>query len=123
VVQLIGLSNHCQNDSLHLCAKINTRIQLPGFTTLCTGLSGCVFSLRVQSLSPKQHFKVYFMALDKNLMHATMLNSFAQNVLNSSQNKFKSGAPVGYCTSTWKFCFIWCLLLFWSTAHSTLHSL
>jgi len=33
------------------------------------------------------------MALDKDLMHATMLNSFGQDVLNSSQ--YKKGAPVG----------------------------
>jgi len=54
-------------------------------------------------------------ALHKDPAYATMLNSFAQNVLNS----FTEWC---YCTPTWNFSSIWRLLLFRSTAHSTLHS-
>jgi len=40
-------------------------------------------------------FEVCFMALDKDPMHATMLNSFVQDVLNSLQNrKWCNGATV-----------------------------
>jgi len=58
-------------------------VQLPGFSTLYlyTGLSRCVASLRVQSFVSKAAL-LNFMALDKDLTHATMLNFFAQDVLN-----------------------------------------
>jgi len=86
-------------------------------------IQGCLvvsYPCRCEALSRKQHiFEVCFIALDKDLTHATMLNSFVQNVLNFLQNRWQCC----YCTPTWNFSSIWWLLLYRSTAHSTLHSL
>jgi len=86
--ELIRLSNCCQNDSLDRRAKINaarsiSRLQhivyrAVWFCLVATGAKLCLKS---------STFKVYFMALGKDLTHATMLTSFAQNVLNSLQNR------------------------------------
>jgi len=58
------------------------------------------------------------MALDNDPTHANMFKIFAPDVLNSSQNK-------KWCTCTAhqlsNFSFIWRLLLFRSTTHSTLN--
>ena len=125
VVPLILLSNCCRNDSLHRRAKINTahstaRVQHIVYRAvwLCLVATGAKLCLE------RSTFKVHFMALDKDLTHATMLNSFAQDVWNSSQNKNWCTCKLLYtCTPTWNFSFIWRLLLFQSTAHSTLNSL
>jgi len=105
---------HC-SDSVKTCGAINPIKQLlpkrlpwpmcqnQHCAFNCQASAHCIQDCLVVSLSPKQYFYVYFMALDKELTHATMLNSFAQDVLNSSE---KNGAPVGYCTPTWNFSFI-----------------
>jgi len=61
-------------------ANSTPHVQLPGFSTLYTGLSGCVLLIRVRSFVSKAALIVYFMALDKDTTHAIMLNSFAQDV-------------------------------------------
>jgi len=88
VVPLIQLSNCCRNDSLNRRAKINTahstaKVQHIVYRAvwLCLVTTGAKLCLKSST------FKVYFMALDKDLTQATMLNSFAQDVLNSLQNK------------------------------------
>jgi len=118
-VPSIRFSNCCR-DSLHRHATINTarstsRLQHIVYRAvwLCRVPTGAKLCLESRT------FEVYFMALDKNLTHATMLNSSAQNVLNFLQNRWQWC----YCTPTWNFSSIWWLLLYRGTAHSTLHSL
>ena len=95
-VPLIQSSNCCQNDSLQRRAKFNTahstsRLQRIVYRAvwLCYVPAGAKLCLESST------FEINFMALDKDPMHATMLKSFAQDVLNSLQNrKWCNGATV-----------------------------
>jgi len=67
--------------------KSTPHIQLPSFSTLCAGLSGCLVPARTKLCLKISTFKVYFMALENDPAHMTMFNTFAPDVLNSLQNK------------------------------------
>jgi len=95
------------------------RVQLQGFSTLYRAVWLCRVPAGAKLCLESSTFEVYFMASDKDLTHATMLNSSAQYVLNFLQNIWQWC----YCTRTWNFSSIWWLLLYRGTAHSTLHSL
>jgi len=103
-VPLIRFSNCCQNDSLHQHATINTACSTSRLQHIvCRAVWLCRVPAGAKLCLESSTFEVYFMALDKDLTHATMLNSSAQNVLNFLQNRWQQC----YCTPTWNFSSIW----------------
>jgi len=106
-----------RNDSFHRRVKINTaRSTSRLHHDVYRAVWLCQVPMGVKLCLESSTFEVCFMALDKDPMHATMLNSFAQDVLNSLQNR-----KWCYCTPTWNFSSIWRLLLFRSAVFLLFH--
>jgi len=97
--------------------KSTPRIQLPGFSTLYTGLSGCVTTLMVRSfVSKAELIKFILWHWIRAQRMQLCLTLCTRCVKFFTEQKMVQRC---YCTPTWNFSSIWWLLLFRSTAQST----